>query len=177
MEFQLCPNTIQQLKELGFNINWTLLRIGYEGQQFLPRLISSDNILQYAECLLESMDSGYELIAQLIDSNDEMEFHNVLEKLALAERVIPSIQQRKLRVYVVHETLKTLPEDYCNGLFELTDLWISLGLPDDCPHTIQGRNNSYTPQEYYTQDTFDLLLAKNKKWVKEEINAIRALEN
>ena len=177
MEFQLCHDIIQQLKELGFRINWTLLKIGYEGQTYLPKLISIDNILQYAECLMETMKSGYESIVQLIISKDEMEFQDELEKLVMSETVNVSIQQRKLRVYVVQTALENLPADYLNGLFELNDLWVSLGLPNDCPHIIQGRDNLYTPQEYYTQAVFDLLLAKNKQWVLDEIKAIRALDN
>ena len=177
MESQLCHNVIQKLQALGFKITWTLLKIGYEGQDFLPKLISSDAISQYAECLVETMESGYELIVQLISPADEMEFCQVLEKLAQAEKVQQSVQQRKLRVYVVLEALETLPNDYFNGLLELTDTWVSLGLPDDCPHVVQGRNNSYTPQEYYTQDMFDSLLAKNKQWAKAEIEYIKSLEN
>ncbi|HAN20473.1 MAG TPA: hypothetical protein DCP51_02160 [Clostridiales bacterium] len=176
MESQLLNNIIQKLQAIGFKINWTLLKIGYEGQDFLPKLISSNAISQYTECLVETMESDYELIVQLISPEDEMEFCEILEKLARDENVEQSIQQRKLRVYVVLEALETLPNDYFNGLLELTDTWVSLGLPDDCPHVVQGRNNTYTPQEYYTQDVFNSLLEKNKQWVRDEIEYIKSLE-
>lgn len=176
MESQSCPNIIHKLQAFGFEINWTLLKIGYEGQGFLPKLISSDIISQHSESLVGKMESGYELIVQLIGPENELEVGQVLEKLSRQENADQSIQQRKLRVYVVLEALKTLPNDYFNGLLELTEIWVSLGLPDDCPHIVQGRNNAYTPQEYYTQDIFNDLLAKSKQWAKEEIEYIKSLE-
>lgn len=171
-----CPNPIKELEKYEFKINWTLLKIGYEGQQFLPKLISSDAIFQYAEELIETMESGYELISLLISPEDEMEFSDVLENLARAENVEQSIQQRKLRVYVVQETLKELPEDYFKGLIELASLWGSLGFPHDSPHEFHGQNNLYTPQGYYTQDVFNSLLTKHKQWIKNEIEHIKLLE-
>lgn len=176
MEFQSCHNTIEKLQDLGFKINWTLLKIGYEDHDFLPKLISADVIIRYAEDLIETMESKYELIVQLISSNDEWEFNEILDKLARGENVEEWIQYRKLRVFYIINTLDTLPDDYLNGLLELTEIWVSLGLPDDSPHVIQGRGNTYTPLEYYTQDVFISLLEKNKQWIKQEIENINSME-
>ena len=152
------------------------MKIGYEGQQFLPKLITAENISCYAESLVETMEFGCELIVQLIYPDDIREFSDALQKLAWYDNAEQSIQQRKLRVYLVKEALEELPKDYFKGLIELASLWGSLGFPHESPHVFQGVNNSYTPQEYYTQDVFDLLFAKNKQWVKDEIEHIKLLE-
>lgn len=176
MEDQLPSNIISELKALDFRINWTLLKLGYEWQQFFPRVISAASISEYAESIIETMESDYELIVRLIRPEDQWEFEQVLERLAQAEKEDQTIQQRKLRAYIVLNTLNALPSDYFRGLLELTELWVSLDLPDDGPHTIQGRYNSYTPQEYYTQEMFDVLLEKHRRWLKDEIESIKLLD-
>jgi hypothetical protein len=174
MESQFYHNVVQKLQNLGFRINWTLLKVGYEGQTFLPKLISFKEISQYSERLVETMESEYDLIAQLICPTDELEFLEILEKLARSENVDKTIQLRKLRILFVLEALEDLPVDYFNGLLALADLWITLGFPEDSPHDFQGRNNLYSPQEYYTREVFDSLLCKNKQWVKSEIEYIKS---
>lgn len=170
-------NIVEKLQAIGFKITWTLLKFGYEGQGwFLPQLITSETISQYAEHLVETMESDFQLIAQLISPKNDLEFREILELLTRGEIVDESVQLRKLRIYVVLEALENLPNDYFSGLLALADLWISLGFPEDCPHVFQGRNNSYTPQEYYTQDVFDSLLEQNNQWVKNEIEYIKSLD-
>jgi len=183
MEFPLSVNAIQELKAMGFKINWMLLKIGYEGDEFLPQFLSMDSVYQYAkEQLIEGIDSNEELVVRLIidvedESGDDYNFLRALERLIATECANQSVQKRKWRAYLVKRELSTIPDDYLNGLLALTSLWISLGLPDDCPHIIQGRNNLYTPRKYYTQKVFDVLLEKNKQWLKDEIEYIKSLES
>jgi len=177
MEFQSSPNLIETLNELGLEINWTLIKIGYEGQPFLPKQLTAHDISQYAECLAKDMEYGYEHIALLIVPENEESFCETLNTLAKGESVEISTQQRKIRLFTVQKALESLPVDYCDGLFELNSLWVSLGIPDDCPHVFQGRNNTYSPSEYYTQIVYDLLLERNKQWIKCEIDIIKRQEN
>jgi hypothetical protein len=178
MESQLCLDVIQKLKLIGFSINWTLLKIGYEGETFLPPQLSINDICQYAENLIENMNFGYELIVGLIIAKeDKDDFIRILETLSKTECVDYSVQERKWRVYLVKNILDTLPVDYLNGLLELTELWVSLGLPEDCPNIIQSRNNSYTPQEYYTQSMYETNIIQNRQWIYDEIKSINLLEN
>jgi len=171
-------DVIQELEAMGFSINWTLLKIGYEGGAFLPQQLSIEAVCQYAEKFLENVDLDNELVVRLIIAvEDDYEFLRILERLAETECIDRSIQERKWRAYLVQKELSMIPNDYLNGLLELTSFWISLGLPKDCPHIVQGRNNSYTPREYYTQKVFDELMAKNKQWLKDEIECIKSLDS
>lgn len=52
----------------------------------------------------------------------------------------------------------------------LTELWLELGYTSDSPHIIQGKNNSISPVEYYTDANYNYLYEKNKCWLKDEIN-------
>lgn len=183
MESLLPADAVQELKTMGFSINWTLLKIGYEGDEFLPQLLSMDSVYQYAkERLIEGADLDEDLVVRLIidveDGNgDDYEFLRTLESLVEIECVSQLVQKRKWRAYLVEKGLSTLPNDYLNGLLDLASLWVSLGLPDDCPHIIQGRDNQYTPEAYYTQKTFNVLLEKNKQWLKDEVENIKSLEH
>ena len=48
MEYQLCLDNLDQLIQFGFQINWTLLQIGYYGYKFIPKLLTEQDISSYA---------------------------------------------------------------------------------------------------------------------------------
>ena len=166
MEYRLCLNNLEQLVQFGFKINWTLLQTGYLGYDLIPPLFTKEDICIYATKQLESIDNN--LVSMLICAeNDEFEF--ILKKLAKNENVNVEIQIRKLRVLILFRQFKALPNDYTNGLIELTEVWISLGIPDDCPHIIQGRNNLLSPDMYYTEKMYAILKKRNFDWLDKEI--------
>lgn len=176
MEYKLCPDNLEQLVQFGFKINWTLLRIGYQGYKLIPPLFTKEDICVYAMKQLELTDNS--LVAMLVcNENDSYEFEKTLENLASNENVNMEIQLRKLRVLILFRHFKTLPDDYTNGLIELTEAWISLGVPDDCPHIIQGCNNSLSPDAYYTKEMYDILKKKNFDWLNKEISYLISQEN
>ncbi len=176
MEYKLCLDNLEQLVQFGFKINWTLLQIGYQGRDFIPRLFTKENIYMYAMKQLELTDNI--LIAMLVcTENDDYEFEMILEKLTKNENASQVIQLRKLRVLILFRHFTTLPNDYTDALIELTEIWVSLGMPDDCPHIIQGRNNSLSPAEYYTKEMYDILRKKNFDWLEKEISYIISQED
>lgn len=171
MESQSDRSRIKQLKDFGFRITWTLLKIGYYGDDNIPSLFTKKDISMYAMEELENENKI--LVAMLLCAeNDDYEFDEILNQLCRHEHVSTNLEMRKLRVLFVSDTLKNLPEDYATGLMELTEVWVSLGIPDDCPHIIQGCHNSLTPEEYYTQAMYDILKKKNLDWLNEEIKDI-----
>lgn len=171
MEYKLCPNNLEQLVQFGFKINWTLLQVGYWGNNFIPPQFTQKDVITYALEQLESIDNN--LITMLVcTENDSYGFENILQNLAKNEEVSKELQIRKLRALIVFRNLETLPDDYTEGLIELTEIWISLGLPDDCPHIIQGRNNSLSPDTYYTKEMYEALKKKNFDWLDNEISYI-----
>ena len=65
--------------------------------------------------------------------------------------------------------LKKKNTKYIEGLIELTELWDKLGFPSDMPHIVQGRNNTISPSEYYSQENYDKLYDINCDWFKTEL--------
>ena len=170
MEYQLCHNNIESLKSLGFKINWTLLKLGYQGcSLFLPTLTIND-ICDFATKQLELSNVFKEFVARLaFAQNDKYEFDDVLSRLTQHENICRDIQLRKWITLLVIQQLLNLPDDYTEGLLTLTELWVSMGVPDNCPHVIQGRDNTLSPNEYYTAAMYNALRQKHYNWLNEEI--------
>lgn len=90
MEYKLCHNNLNQLVQFGFKINWTLLQIGYLGDNFIPPQFTQKDIITYALEQLKTIDNN--LIALLAcTENDSYEFENILKKLAENEEVSKEI--------------------------------------------------------------------------------------
>lgn len=167
---------IHEFIKLKFNINYTLLKIGYMGEKDIKPILSKKEIIDYSLEKIKEMESGYELIVELISSNDDIEFNEKLNKLVKKENIDYDLQIRKWIVFLVKDKLNSISKDYFEALMELTELWVSLGIPSNCPHVIQGRNNTISPEEYYTKENYKMLLEKNIKWVNNEIININMLE-
>ena len=45
MGYKLCPNNLEQLVQFGFKINWTLLQVGYWGNNFIPPQFTQKDVL------------------------------------------------------------------------------------------------------------------------------------
>lgn len=176
MEYKLCRNNLELLLQLGFKIYWTTVKVGYYGYDYLPPQLTANDICQFALNKLNFNDAD-ELVARLACAeNDKTEFENILDRLTQNENVSFETQLRKWIILLLFRRLETLSNDYTEGLVQLTEFWISLDLPDNCPHTIQGRNNCLSPKEYYTQAMYDILKEKNRNWLENEISEIIALE-
>lgn len=176
MEFKLCHNNLEQLIKLGFNINWTLLQIGYYGSEFILPQFTAEDVIKYAAEQLNSVNDI--LIERLACSeNDSYEFRNILARLVSKEKVSKEMQMRKLRVLILYKKFANIPNNYIDGLVELTEIWVSLGLPDDCPHIVQGRGNSLSSNDYYTEEMYETLKKRNFDWLDNEISCIIFKEN
>ena len=139
---------------------------------YIPVIISKKDIIEYAIQNLEDSPE-IDLIAQLISfEKDDYQYNIILNKLVRTENVDYDLQIRKWRVVLVDRLIEDLPQDPFEGLIELTEFWASLGFPRDCPHIIQGRNNSYTPIEYYTEDFLKISIKNHIQWIKNEVKDI-----
>lgn len=174
MEYQFYQSRIEKLKKMGFKINWELIYLGYYGNSIIPcSQISKKEIKEYANTLIEKSFEQFDLITDLVfEIDNDYMLREILNKLKKNETVSEKLQERKWRVLIVSESLENIKDDYLEGLFELNELWVSLGIPNDSPHIFQGRNNLLTPQEYYTKEMFEKLYALNKEWLQTEINSI-----
>lgn len=160
---------IESVKQLGLSITWRLLYIAICEKQ-----LQGEDVIEFAFEKLEKGDDRSEVCELAGTYADEQEeIKKLLWDLISQENTQNSFEKRKLRAAIVSDVLEIKNDNYINGLMELTDLWSSLGYPDDSPHTIQGRDNHITPSEYYSVDNYNILYQKNVDWLRTELAYLR----
>lgn len=156
---------IEDIKELNFTITWRLL---YRG--ILKKQLGIEDVVEYA---IEQLEKGNDRIeiCELAGGGDSDldDLLNILYELVNEENSQDEFEDRKLRAVIVNNYLKDKNNNCIDGLMGLTDLWMELGYPSDSPHIIQGKDNNISPIEYYTDDNYNYLYEKNRKWLKKEI--------
>lgn len=157
---------IADIKELKLNITWRML---YRG--LLEKQIPINEIVEYAMEQLEKGDDRIE-ICELAGSsdNDLDDIMNILYELADEEKSQDDLEDRKLRATRVNNFLKDKYSNCIDGLMGLTELWLELGYTTDSPHIIQGKDNTISPVEYYTDANYNYLYEKNKSWLEDEVH-------
>lgn len=157
---------IADIKELKLNITWRML---YRG--LLEKQIPISEIVEYAMEQLEKGDDRIEICELAGSSDNDLEdIMNILYELADEEKSQDDLEDRKLRATRVNNFLKDKYSNCIDGLMGLTELWLELGYTTDSPHIIQGKDNSISPVEYYTDANYNYLYEKNKYWLENEIN-------
>lgn len=171
-------NKLIKMSYLGLKVTWKVITIGLYGAEYISPQISKDDILEYLNKLLVFEDSEADDIILLIcEDKNSPEFDKILNSLANNENSDFSLQLRKWRAYLLNELLNNLSQNCLQGLLELTEFWVSFGIPKDCPHVIQGYNNNLSSDEYYIQPMYNRLKKKNQKWLDNEISYLKANEN
>lgn len=157
---------IADIKELKLNITWRML---YRG--LLEKQIPISEIVEYAMEQLEKGDDRIEICELAGSSDNDLEdIMNILYELADEEKSQDDLEDRKLRATRVNKFLKDKNTNCIDGLMGLTELWLELGYTADSPHIIQGKDNSISPVEYYTDANYNYLYEKNKCWLKDEVH-------
>lgn len=157
---------IADIKELKLNITWRML---YRG--LLEKQIPISEIVEYAMEQLEKGDDRIEICELAGSSDDDLEdIMNILYELADEEKSQDDLEDRKLRATRVNNFLKDKYSNCIDGLMGLTELWLELGYTTDSPHIIQGKDNSISPVEYYTDANYNYLYEKNKYWLEDEVH-------
>lgn len=157
---------IADIKELKLNITWRML---YRG--LLKKQIPINEIVEYAMEQLEKGDDRIEICELAGSSDNDLEdIMNILYELADEEKSQDDLEDRKLRATRVNNFLKDKYSNCIDGLMGLTELWLELGYTTDSPHIIQGKDNSISPMEYYTDENYNYLYEKNKSWLEDEVH-------
>lgn len=170
-------NKLERIREIGFKITWKLVKIGYFGDKFIQPQITKQDISEYACSLLEKMEANYNEIAQLANMKiEDYEIDHILNELIKLEDSNIELQCQKWIVYLTKEMIKNLGSNYFENLLTITEFWVSLGQPENSPHIFQAVKNQITPQEYYTEEMYNLILHTHKKWIDQEIKRIIQLE-
>lgn len=155
---------IKTLNELSIHISWKMIYIGMRNED-----ISTYEIIDYAMMRIEQGADNpeiFELAGAYVDDYDYI--LNLVQDLQ--ENDLDELfEGRKIRLAIVYNGLKKKNTKFIDGLIELTELWDKLGFPSDMPHIVQGRNNTISPSEYYSQENYDELYNINYEWFKAEL--------
>lgn len=164
---------IQEFKKNNFKTTWKLLNIGFKGSDIFANQLYSNDILEYAIEKLET-DECDDLVCELASeyANNTEGIDSLLKQLSRKEDTDESLELRKWRVVIVAQEITNKKDNCINGLMSLGDLWISMGYPEDSPHIFQGRENSITPEQYYTDENYCKIFEQHIAWLKKEIEFI-----
>jgi len=165
---------IRDFIEKGFKISWTLLNIGWGGSAKFKRQLAGQDVIDFA---MSKMEDGEELtdvvlLASSHATNAE-EISKLLKRLSDGEEIDFDNEFRKWRAVYVSKNLPDIQVEYIQGLIELGDIWALFDFPDDSPHVFQRRDNSITPNEYYTRENYIRLLEKHQEWLEKEVADLR----
>ena len=140
---------IRILKDLNINISWNMIFIG-----LCTGDVEAYEVIDYAMEQIELGDCRSEIF-ELQDLQEDF--------------IDEAIERRKIRLAIVYDVIKEKNHNFVDGLIQLTELWDKLDYPKDSPHTVQGRNNKISPNEYYTQENYDKLYKANCEWFRKEL--------
>lgn len=151
------------IKELKINISWKMIYIGLCNGN-----ISTYEVVDYAMKQIERGDTRPEIFELAGAYADDYEYILGLVQDLVEVSLDESLESRKIRLAIVFEKIKNKNRNFVDGLIELTELWDSLGFPEDSPHIVQGVNNTLSPNEYYSQENYDELYRLNYEWFMKE---------
>lgn len=133
---------LSNFEKIKFTVNWGTVLIGWTGSSHFSKQLGREEVEQFAEKWIKESNLYNDLMADLIVNNsiDDEEISVILKQIVAKQTVNLNLEERKWRcvlLYALLEHIDSERENYINGLAELTDFWVSFGLPQDNPHIIQ----------------------------------------
>ena len=167
---------IKDFIQKGFKISWTLLNIGFYGGTIFKNQLNTQDIIDYAISKMESGDESLDVVLLASSHTAKIEeVSELLKALSKNEKVNIDVELRKWRAIYVLKNLPNKQDGYIQGLIDLGNIWVMFDFPDDSPHIFQGRNNSITPEKYYTQENYERLLEFHRGWLEKEISFLKKM--
>lgn len=161
---------VDDFKKYNFKVTWKAFYQGFKSDSILSNQIQPKEIIDYAISLLEAGESNEEVCDLAAAHEDNIEdVDKLLYNLSKNEKSNLELEFRKLRVIFVSKKLKEKDDNLINGIMSLGDIWIELNYPEDSPHVFQGRENTISPELYFTQENYDRLYDAHKSWISNEI--------
>lgn len=171
-------NKLFNLKKMGFKISWNLIAMGVYGNDEIPPTITHIDVIDYLDSLLIDINEQTDNIISLVCEKDDcVKFNRLLKKLANEDSANIAVQKRKWRACLLKNLIDNISKDYLQGLLELLTFWTSMGMPNDCPQKIPSKNDEKEIQEYFTKESYKLILDENRMWLNYEIKNIIELDN
>ncbi|MEX1377880.1 MAG: DUF2247 family protein [Eubacteriales bacterium] len=167
-------NKLELYKSFGFDINWTVIKVGWLEHKNLPSQLTGKDVIEYAQSLLENGDFTYEEMELASCYGDEKDdILKLLSRLSEKENIGEQITRKKWTVILLNEVMKTIPTEYVDGLSELTSFWATLYYPDYSPHIIQRKDNNMSAKDYYSKENYELIRNKQYNWMTKTKNLYR----
>ena len=165
-------NKLIILQKMSFRVTWSLVGMGLFGNDKCPVLLTRADIVEYLWDAAYTYHSELsdDAISLICEKDDPDRFDLLLKELSNNDLSDFSLQFRKWRVFLLKELVDNISADPLQGLLELMEFWIRMGLPKDCPHEFPKSQDAL--QNYFSQMTYHYLLDKNSKWLSEEISDI-----
>lgn len=163
-------STFADFKE-RFNVNWTVLFVGWRGIGCFSNLVTLSDVRQYA---LDKVDAkvseGPDFVLKLaiVSDSEKDKALFFLSQLVAQEHADIEAAERQWAAFLLEKMLYQLPDDPLSGLLEFTEFWCDLGFPAYSPHPVQGVGNSMSPEEYYTAEQFAKVLDLHRQWLEME---------
>lgn len=171
-------NKLFDLKKMGFKISWNLIAMGVYGNDEIPPTITHIDVIDYLDSLLIDINEQTDNIISLVCEKDDcVKFDRLLKKLADEDSANIAVQKRKWRACLLKNLIDNISKDYLQGLLEFLTFWASMGMPNDCPQKIPSENDEKEIQEYFTKESYKLILDENRMWLNYEIKNIIELDN
>lgn len=169
-------NKLILIKNMGLKITWKLIGIGLFGCGEIPIVLSRGDVLEYLySSLEENEDTIGDIVDLLCEENDNIAFDKKIIKLASDSSNI-DLQKRKWKICLLRILIDNLSEDYMQGILEMMEFWVSMGISDDCPLTFPAENNAESVQNYFTQSSYEILIERNREWIGREVLRIAELD-
>lgn len=168
----MSTSKLSAFRHVGLTPTWSDLLEGRQGLKGTGPLISPAEVVSHAQDELASDDRDEVALLAALAPDQVSECDDLLRRVTNNEPVGPNPYLR-WAVVLLSEVLAGIPGDPIYGLLELTDFWQQFDYPDYMPHTVQGRFNSLSPEEYFTEDNYQHLLALHRDWLASTLVELR----
>lgn len=171
-------NKLKAIETMGFKITWKLIFVGLFGHNLIPIQLTYDELFDYLDGKLGTVDENTDSIIQLFCEKDDINrVNNLVCEFANKEYSEVSVQEKKWRAYVLKSTLDNLSSDCLQAILQLIEFWTSMGMPEDCPQEFPKKHNEKSKEEYFSPSMLTILIAQNTKWLKNEIKKVIGMDH
>lgn len=165
--------TIGAISALGLPVTWDVVRLGWEGVGSAQRLLCLEDVRAFADLQVTAASDGQLAdVAELCMAGSENDVREILERLSPSP---PVTAMHVWRAVLLDRLLRTPQASAVDTLAELTGFWGAWGDPADSPHVVQGRGNSLSPAEYYTEEVAKRAVEEHRRWLDQEVQRLRQL--
>lgn len=158
-----------EFEELRLPITWNLIDIGFKSNTvFRDELLASD-IVEYAISLLAFDDSNLVLELAAEDKRDTEQIDKYVKKLASQENVEREEEYEKWVICYVNHHIQKKYDDAIDGMIELWNIWIKIGMVEEYMHIRDGLVLSNRKYDY---EDYEKLYQAHHDWVKNRLSKI-----